>query len=403
MDKSAKKILMLLEGQLQEDERVMKSALSLCQAGFQVHVLYPAGNSVNESISGIYGHSFGVNKQLFNKLLGTCLLHPFYFNLWMKSIVRHIPDLNTFDAVYVHDLPLSRVGASLKSRYGMKLICDQHEYYTDWIRQTHHMNTGIGRIVSRLSDWDAYEAKYLNKADLVVSVLEPLCELYRNKYPGLKDKVVNLPNTPAGSIYRDFSPNESISALYRQGKQYRAIYIGAQLTRERRLDLMIDAIPTIVSKLPDFRFMVLGREHRSYDIRGHIERLGIAEYVEMVGRVPFEEIPDYLACSSLGINVHDLNAGREVHESIFTKVYQYLGMHNAVLSTELRAMADLIRRYNIGEVVESSPEAIAQSVIRVLGDQEMLGIYIKNTYQIKDFFWEDSSGTWLERINFLMS
>jgi glycosyltransferase involved in cell wall biosynthesis len=399
-----KKILMLLEGTFEEDERVQKSAISLAERGFEVHVLFPGAETRQyEFQQGVLCHCFEVNPTLFNKLLGTCLLHPFYFKLWERACKRQIKSLSSFKAIYIHDLPLSKLGVRLKERYGIRLICDQHEYYTDWIRQTQHMNTRIGKVVKWLSDWDAYEAKNLNKADLVVSVLEPLCELYREKHPSLRQKVINLPNTPAGRIYRDFKEDGNITGQFKSGKANRAIYIGAQLTRERRLDLMIDSIPTIVRALPDFRFMVLGREHRSYNIREHIERLGVGSHVELIGRVPFEEIPNYLLCSSVGINVHDLYAGKEVHESIFTKVYQYIGMHNAILSTELRAMAELIRTYDLGEVAESNPDSIAAAIISILGDPEKLERYVANTYKIENIFWEESCLPWLEKMEQILA
>jgi glycosyltransferase involved in cell wall biosynthesis len=397
-----KKILMLLESVLHEDERVQKTCMSLSDAGFEVHIIFPAATvEVSFSYPDVYLYPFTASKYLLKKLYATCLIHPFYFMFWSFLVRKYIADLHSFSIIYAHDLPLIKPAYLLKKKYGLKLVSDQHEYFTEFVQHTPHMLSLIGKVLGAISRWDAYEKKYLKEADLVITVFEALQNRYAQRIPELKDKTVVLPNSPLRNYYRTRKRNTKIAEKYINKKAFRAIFVGAVITRERRLDLMIDAIPKIVKQIPNFRFMILGSLHGSYDLMGHIKRLGIESHIDFTGRVPNFDIPDYLHCAVLGINVHDTDVGQVVHETFFTKFYQYLGMHNAIITTELKAMASLVRQYEIGRVVESDPDSIADAVVELLSDSEVLNKCIQNIDKITDIFWEDTSVTWIEKMKML--
>jgi len=45
----------------------------------------------------------------------------------------------------VHDLPLSKVAVKLRKQFKIPVTLDMHEDYADWINQTPHYNTFIGK------------------------------------------------------------------------------------------------------------------------------------------------------------------------------------------------------------------------------------------------------------------
>ncbi|MBK9150166.1 MAG: glycosyltransferase [Saprospiraceae bacterium] len=386
---------MLLESNLHEDERVQKTCVTLADMGYEVHVLSPEFKSENSfAFEHVQLHTFGVNHFWFKKLFATCLIQPLYHLIWKFEIHRLFRDLASFDVVYVHDLPLIKTGVEIKKKYGLKLVSDQHEYYTEFIQHTPHMLTAIGKMVGKLSNWDKYELKYLPQADLVITVFDRLRERYIQRMPGLDQKIVVLPNSPLKSVYTAETRDKEITGRYAADKHHRAVFVGAVITRERRLDLMIDAIPEIIKSIPDFRFMILGKIHSSYDITEHIRQNNIQQYVELVGVVPNKKIPDYLYCAALGINVHDLHVGQVVHETIFTKFYQYLGMKNVIITTELKVMAEIVRKYKIGKVVKNEPGDIAKAVIELLTNQQLYYECLSNFDKVDNIFWEDTSMPW---------
>lgn len=390
---------MLLETNFIHDERVIKSARSLAEVGYEIHVLCPGDESISFLVErGVTCHRFKINQWLMNKLLATCLIQPFYFWMWRKETRKLIQTIGSPEVIYTHDLPLSSVGVWVQRRYKSRLVCDQHEFYTDWIRQTHHMNTLLGKIVSLLSNWNLYERKYLTKADLVISVLEPLCDLYAQHYPEIKNKIIHLPNTPLQRLYKNRPEDPELRARFIKEANWRLVYVGSTLTKERRIDLIMDALPKVKERIPELKLLILGQVHRSFDLINSIKQNGLENVVEYEGRVPFERIPEYLKYCQIGLNMHDLSAGREVHESIFTKVFHYIGAHLAVVTTRLRVMSELVMNREIGIIVDDNSDDLASNLIELLQDRTTLKKYQENTKKCDDLFWEKTSRYWLEQM-----
>ena len=79
------KILMVLENQFPDDERVEKEALSLIKVGHEVHLLCATLKKEcvgNENYKGIMLHRVLSNPFLYNKAKIACLRLPFYFVFW---------------------------------------------------------------------------------------------------------------------------------------------------------------------------------------------------------------------------------------------------------------------------------------------------------------------------------
>ena len=398
-----KTILMLLESNFVEDERVKKECIVLSDNGFEVHVLFPKFKNQVESKDRfeypfVNMHSFEVEKFIFNKMLASCLALPFYFYFWKKKAISLIPTIKNFSCVYIHDLPLSKVGLIIKNKYNVKLICDQHEFYSDWIVRTKHMKSFAGKIILLFSNWKKYECEMLLKSDLNITVTDKLLEKYLSATSINKEKIVTLPNTPMKEYYKNpelIDPN--IEKLFKSNKSTRAIYVGANFSFERGLNLMIDAIPEIVKSFPNFKFMLLGKIHSSYDIKSHIEKNKVEQYVEIIGMVPNNLIPSYLACSSIGVNLHVPNS-LEAHNSISTKIYQYIASNLLIVSSECKLMAELVRENKIGSVFEYTSKDLAKTIIQILESDSFLKECIANTQNVKNVFWENTSQEWIEKV-----
>ncbi len=204
------KVLMVLAGEFPPDERVEKEIESLQKAGFTVAIA--AYTMQNKPAIELY-HDFIIYRKNISRLLykssAAALILPFYFNFWygfLDSILKK----EQFHFIHIHDLPLSKTGSQLARKYNLKLICDQHEYYSNWIVRTRHYNAGIGKIIRTFSNWTQYERKYLQKADLVITVADSLKEIYISRVKVSPEKVITLPNTPRMSDFDLTNVDEDI-------------------------------------------------------------------------------------------------------------------------------------------------------------------------------------------------
>jgi glycosyltransferase involved in cell wall biosynthesis len=388
------KILMLSDSNIDEDERIQKTCESLVEMGFTVDLIFPSNKS-----NHIFHHpnltliSFSYNKFLYNKLLATCLLHPFYW-LYMIRKVKNKCNIKEYSIIYAHDLPLAGLGSKIRPSNCKILISDQHELYSDYIANSPKFTGTLGKIVIRLSNWKKFEKNVLLMSDLVITVHKELQEEYHLKYGIPNQKIVVLPNTPKRYYDNDQIIDDKVIKKYLPGKQSRVIFIASRLTKERNIEMIINSIPKIKQTIPDFKFMLLGEKHPSYDLDSHVRSLNLENTVEHIGLVPSYKLISYLKCSSIGLNIHNIYAGKAIHNTILTKFYLYLSQNLPIITSNLIKMAEMVEKNKIGFIVEQNPDDLADKIITLLSNKELLEKLKENTTRVKDVFWENTSNEW---------
>jgi glycosyltransferase involved in cell wall biosynthesis len=378
------KILMVLTGTFPSDSRVEKEATSLSKNGHDVHLLCYATENTPLlektnfcTIHRVYFHSF-----FRNKISALALVLPFFFLCWRNQI-KKLHKTYSFDAIHIHDLPLSKVGYFFKKTYDCKLVCDQHEFYSNWIRETAHMNTTLGKIISRLSNWERYEEKYLKLADLVITVAKPLEENYVEKYSLPNNKIITVPNTPAQKVYNKQNVKKSIIEKYKNN--FTLFYAGG-IDILRGIDTAIIALKKIKETIPPVKLVLCGRITKSYDPFKTASENGVAEYLEFKGWIDEQELPSYITASSICFFTPPATRD-EINKTIATKIYQYAIMGKPIIVSDAKMMKEFVEQNNLGISIETeNSEQFADAVLKIHTDMDKY-----TTAKItKDWYWEDT-------------
>jgi glycosyltransferase involved in cell wall biosynthesis len=380
---------MLLETPFPADERVEKEIRTLMDHGYDVHLACSTrtGEPAYQKYKGMKIHRLGMNAVWF-KLSALVLILPFYIRRWTR-FVRRLNRLYQFDIVHVHDLPLSRAGLNLKRKNGLQLVCDQHEYYSNWIVDTAHYNTFAGKLVRLLSNWRKYEEKMLSAADLVITVAEPLRNQYINEYHLRTEKIITLPNTPLKAVFSEKNTDISRYGHYRD--HFSVLYFGG-IDVLRGIDNIIKAIPMIREEVPGFIFVLAGRTSGGYDpIQTAIDH-GVESHIDFIGWLELEQLPSLISACSIGIFTPPSNR-TEINNTIATKNYQFLVMNKPVIVGRATYMKAFTEKNGIGmSVNESKPEEIAKAVVELSKNEKTRIKMVRQCEKIRSrFYWENTS------------
>jgi glycosyltransferase involved in cell wall biosynthesis len=377
------KILMILASSFPPDSRVEKEAISLAEEGHEVHILcyLKQGQKKTEHTKHYKVHRLACSDFFVNKLSALALIIPSYFNKW-KYEIEKLNDRYSFEAIHVHDLPLSKVGYYFKKSYGCKLICDQHEFYSDWIKKTAHMNTLQGRLAGLLSDWEKYERKYLNLADLVITVSEPLKENYIKKYGLDNNQIITIPNTPTKTIYNKSNIN---SKIVQEFNSYYIIFYAGGIDILRGIDTAIAALNKIKAEIPNVRLLLCGKIVKPYNPFKTAKAHKVEDLVIFKGWVDENDLPSYIAASNICFFTPPVNRD-EINKTIATKVYQYAIMSKPVIVSDAKMMKEFVELNNLGISIQSdNADQFAEAVLKIYRD----GMSI-NYRSSGLFFWEET-------------
>lgn len=391
-------VLMILGGEFPPDERVEKEAKSLMGAGHNVTIACQTTGEreLFEVHNGIKVYRLQLTK-LDYKLSAACLVVPTYFRKWRSFIARLFKE-NHFDAIHVHDLPLASVGYYFKKKYEVKLVCDQHEFYSNWIVHTAHYNTFLGKIVKALSPWKKYERKYLNKANLVVTVEEPLRQIYINDVGIPPEKIICVPNTPSAKL---FSPENIDDQIINKFENDFVIFYAGGIDILRGIDVAIRALPLIMAEIPNVKIVLCGKIIKPYDPFRLAKELGVERHLQFEGWAPIEKLPSYIKASEMCFFTPPTNRD-EIHNTIATKIYQYPQFGKPVIVGQARMMKEFVEKHQIGYTIdERSPSEFAEKVIYYFRNHKNESERInKNCSLIKDqFVWEGTIEGLIEKYN----
>ena len=374
---------MVLEKAFPQDERVEKEIGSLLGAGHDVRIATYSFKERDFEDSSL-GYTIYRKKisHLKYKLGAAILVFPFYFNFWRKYVWRIYKEWE-FEAIHIHDLPLARLGVEMKRKNGVRFIADQHELYSSWIIKTAHYNTLTGKLVGVMSNWKQYERKCLLEADLVCTVEEPLRSIYIERYGIGSGKVIVIPNTPLRSMYQ-------IKSKHVPDDKYRLFYCGG-MDILRGLDMVIRALPLLREEIPQLRLVLVGRKNKHFDPQQFADSLGVGNLLEFRGWVDYGELPHEIDRSDVCFFTPPADR-EEIHNTIATKIYQYMARGKPVIVGTARYMKEFVEQLEIGLVIdEQKPDSFANAIIKLYRDPDLALKLAENAAKaIRQFYWEET-------------
>jgi glycosyltransferase involved in cell wall biosynthesis len=314
------------------------------------------------------------------KMGAVILILPFYFRFW-RSYVQRIYRNWKFEALHIHDLPLARLGVEYKRKYGIRFVADQHELYSSWIVKTSHYNTLIGKVVQALSHWEKYERTCLREADLVCTVEEPLKSIYIQKHKIAREKLIVIPNTPLKSIY-------TVTPHQQSSDHFSLLYCGG-MDVLRGLGLAIRAIPFLKDKIPQIKVILIGKMNKHFDPREFASSLGVEDHLELREWVDYRDLPHEIDRADICFFTPPADR-EEIHNTIATKIYQYMARGKPVVVGSARYMKWFVEEHEIGIAVdETKPEAFAEAVLKLYRDRILYKKYSTNALNtIGHYYWE---------------
>ncbi|WP_133272369.1 glycosyltransferase [Hymenobacter radiodurans] len=230
---------------------------------------------------------------------------------------------------------------------GQPFVYDAHELFTE-------VPEVVGRPVTKRI-WQLVEKFIVPRAALAYTVGPALAQWFVQQY-GQPFAVVRnvscletaeLPPTPTAA------PTEGY-----------ILYQGV-LNEGRGLEALLDAMPQVTARL-----IICGEGDLSVSLRERARKLGLlaSGQVEFRGFVLPTELRQITRQASLGIMLLE-NRGMSYYYSLANKFFDYLhaGVPQLIVDfPEYRRLNDL---YDVAEVVELTPDAIATAINRLLRDE----------------------------------
>ena len=346
------RILMVLENQFPDDERVEKEALSLIKAGHEVHLLCATLKKEyvgDENYKGIKLHRTLSTPFLYNKAKIACLRLPFYFMFWKKQ-VGNLLRTETFDVIHIHDLPLAEVGYCAKKKFGISFVLDSHENYPYMLDMAPYTKGIAGKLMYSFAAWKHYEREIIPNEDIVNTESNEMSARMNDLEPRT---YYHEDNTISMKLFPRPEPHPTTTG------KIRLLYVGG-ITYHRGLQNVIKGLALIKDK-SKYSLDIYGKGAYAGEIKDLVLTLGLEEIVHFPGYLKFPAEAVKMCAYSLGV-ISNLRSVQTDCSSP-NKIYQYFYYGLPVLVSDMDSVGNIVREHQVGVVYkDNSPEDCARKL-----------------------------------------
>ena len=291
---------------------------------------------------------------------------PAFFNpLWIRAIWR-TARLHRAQLLLVRDLPLALTALFVGRVLGLPVVLDMAENYAAMIRDLRDSrpdrtgfrvvrNPWLVRIVERLA---------VRHADHILAVVdESRDRLMELGVPEARISVVM--NTPSLERWRTLQQRVDQRPPLRVRDELVVAYLGV-LEAPRGLGVAIQAMRDVRRRMPRARLVIIGAGRDEGRFRAEADRAGVADGVDFLGWMDYEDALTYLSRCDVGLVPHHVTESWQT--TIPNKLFDYMSLGKPVLVSNARPTERVVREEGCGLVFpDRDASALAEAIV-ALGD-----------------------------------
>jgi glycosyltransferase involved in cell wall biosynthesis len=128
------------------------------------------------------------------------------------------------------------------------------------------------------------------------------------------------------------------------------------------IDVIIESLPLVRRSLPNVVYLMAGLEGSDGRFREFAARTGAADSMRFLGRIPHEDLPDYVAASDVFVTVPSVDATA-------VSLLEAMACGAAIVATDLPSATEWISDGVNGEVIAPRDvKALADRIVKLAGD-----------------------------------
>ena len=356
-----RKVLIIVENlPVPFDRRVWQEARALKAAGALVSVICPTGKgheAAYECLEGIHVYRHQLPTEADSAIgylweYGAALYHE--MRLALKVLRRHgfdtIHGCNPPDLIFLVALPFKL--------FGKRYVFDHHDINPE-LYEAKFGRRDIFHKLMRVFEWLTFKT-----ADVVISTNESYRGIAIERGGKRPDDVFVVRSGPDLSRVKHVPPN----AAHRNGRSHLVGYVGVMGDQEG-IDLLLQAARHIVHDLGrnDIQFALAGGGPSAATLKDEAVRLGLAEHVTFMGRVPDAELFEMLSTADVCVNPDRVNPMND--KSTMNKILEYMALGKPIVQFEV-----VEGRVSAGEASlyakPNDPIDFAAKLVELLADPE---------------------------------
>ena len=233
--------------------------------------------------------------------------------------------------------------------------------------------TGIKSIQRRVEKM--INSKTLRTASKVLVSNNDTAKVIINEYGVIPEKISIVPNGVELSLF-----NSS-----KQKNPKKVVFAGA-MYYHRGLDVLLEAIPKIIRKIPDAKFILLGNGNELEKLKEIVLEKNLENSVEFKGWIEREKIPENISDASIGIG--PLRLTDVTSRALPIKVLEYMAVSLPIIAQKGTLPDDVLVNEKNGYFVDGA-EDLAEKISSLLNEPDKINqMGNQSRLMVQNFSWD---------------
>ena len=365
----------LIEGGLARHVRKLSEAL--VERGMEVHVLTRGGEESpdEEVIAGVHVHR--VMEPTRPAELNEFVAWVERMNSDMLAAGVELGDAYDFDLVHGHDWLVANACDHLARRFGCPLVttihATEHGRHQGWVDK--HPQSYIHGV----ERWIA------NRADTVIACSTFMREQIADVFGVPESSIEVIPN---GIDTEDLQPHDD-EELRRLRAEFAApdeslLLLVGRLVYEKGFQFALEALPEIIERLPETRFVVAGSGTHEQELRRQAEELGLMDRGTFVGWIGDDVLHSLY-------RIADVCVVPSIYEPFGLVALEAMASSCPCIVADTGGLREVVPHDEVGLRFRArDPQSLAEMTVRVLDDAKLCRRLTAEAFEhLRRFDWGD--------------
>ncbi|HWH45150.1 MAG TPA: glycosyltransferase family 4 protein [Thermoleophilaceae bacterium] len=363
----------LIEGGLAR--HVRKLSENLVSLGVDVHVL-TRGHEESPPEADVHGVTVHrVREPRRPRELSEFITWVEHMNSDMLAAGVELGDRYDFDIVHGHDWLVAVAGDHLAKRFRCPFVVTIHA--TEYGRHQGWVDKHPQSHIHGVERWMA------NRADRVVTCSSYMREHVADIY-GLDESDVSV--IPNGIDPSELVPVDDLDTLRARfaAPDERLVLLVGRLVYEKGFQLALEALPGLVERLGNVRFLVAGSGTHEQELKAQAEELGLMEHGTFLGWIGDDVLHSLY-------RIADLTVVPSIYEPFGLVALEAMASGCPCLVADTGGLREVVPNEDVGLRFHSrDPESLGQMAERLLTDVELRDRLVAEASEhVLSFDWAD--------------
>ncbi|MDD5448942.1 MAG: glycosyltransferase family 4 protein, partial [Actinomycetota bacterium] len=268
---------------------------------------------------------------------------------------------------------------SLKHAYRIPLVATIHA--TEYGRHQGHLPSEMNKIIHQIEWWLTFESSR------TICCSRYMMEQITDIFELPSDKVEVIPN---GIDFESFKPSEDAARLRRNyvPETDKMVFFVGRLVYEKGVQTVIEAMPIILSEVPNVTFVVAGSGPHLNQLKSLVQNLGLEDKVKFTGYIDTDSLCGLYASA-------DITVIPSLYEPFGMVALESMAMDTPTIVADTGGLKEIVIHEETGLKFEpGNPRSLADAMLRILKDPELAR---RLTIDARAYMGEKYSWDWIAR------